>query len=186
MLLPDGGLDSCASEKEEKHKLIVCGKKGVELCRAKGMEVTAFDMPDMPSRADAGRLYELIAAEHPKYGTVKLVYRTFKNVMTQTPTVSQLLPADSESDAEDVLFFPSREEAESSIALTCLKARLYGVMIEVQTGVQAATLMTMRNAADTAEEEAIKTETALNRIRQNELTTNVLESASGAAGNLYS
>ncbi len=173
-------------EKEEKYKLIVCGKKGAELCRAKGIDATAFDIPDMPSYTDADRLYKLIAEEHPKYGTVKLVYRSFKNIMTQISTVSQLLPVGEGCNTEDVLFLPSREEAEANIAMTCLKARLFGVMIEVQTGVQAATLMTMRNAADNAAEEAIKTETALNRIRQNELTTDVLESAAGAAGNFYS
>ncbi len=173
-------------EKEEKHKLVVCGKKGAELCRAKGIKAVSFDIPDMPSYTDAGRLYELIAAEHPKYGTVKLVYRNFKNIMTQIPTVSQLLPADSGCNTEDVLFFPSREEAEMPLAVLCLRARIYGVMIEAATGVQAATLMTMRNAADNAAEEALKTETALNRIRQNELTTDVLESAAGLGDNFYS
>lgn len=173
-------------EKEASHKLIVCGKKGVELCRAKGIKAESFTLDDTPDYTDAGRLYELIAAEHPKYGTVKLVYRNFKNIMTQTPTVSTLLPADMDCNTDNVLFFPSKEEVEAPIAIMCLKARLYGVMIEAATGVQAATLMTMRNAADNAEEEALKTETELNRIRQNELTTDVIESASGANNDFYS
>lgn len=173
-------------EKEPLHKLIVCGKKGAELCRAKGIEAESFEIQDKPEIFDAGRLYELIAAEHPKYGTVKLVYRNFKNVMTQIPTVSQLLPAGKESKTDEVLFFPNKEEAEAPLAMLCLKARIYGVLIEVATGVQAATLMTMRNAADNAEEEALKTETELNRIRQNELTTDVIESAAGAGDNFYS
>lgn len=168
-------------EKSEPYKLIVCGKKGAELCAAKGIKAESFFLDDMPSHNDAGRLFEKIAAEHPKYGTVRLIYRCFKNVMTQIPTVSKLLPTDNENKADNLLYFPKREEIEAPLAAMCIKARLYGVMIEAATGVQAATLMTMRNAADNAEEEAVRTETALNRLRQNELTTDVIESAAGAA-----
>ncbi len=172
-------------EKETPYKLIVCGKKGAELCAAKGIEAVSFSVEDIPDYKDAGRLYELIAAEHPKYGKVKLIYRHFKNIMTQPITLSDLLPSEAESQYKDVLYFPNKEEIQTPLAMLCLKARLYGVLIEAATGVQAATLMTMRNAADNAEAEAIKTRTVLNRLRQNELTTDVIESASGAKDDFY-
>lgn len=171
--------------KEQPYKLLVCGKKGMELCRAKGIAAEEFYLDDMPSYADAGRLFEKIAAEHAVYGTVKLVYRRFKNVMLQIPTVSHLLPAAKASEVENISYFPSKEEIESPLAALCIKARLYGVMVEAATGVQGATLMTMRGAADNAEEEALKTETELNRLRQKELTADVIESSSGAEGNFY-
>ncbi|MBR6593787.1 MAG: F0F1 ATP synthase subunit gamma [Clostridia bacterium] len=172
-------------EKETPYKLIVCGKKGMELCRAKGIAAEELSVGDVPCYGDAGRLFEKIAAQHPVYGTVKLVYREFKNVMLQIPTVAHLLPAAKEGSTEDIIYFPSREEIETPLAALCIKARLYGVMVEAATGVQGATLMTMRNAADNAEEEALRTETALNRLRQKELTADVIESSSGAEGNFY-
>ena len=167
-------------DKAEKCKLIVCGKKGAELCKQKGIDGEYFEIDDMPTQADAGRLIEKITAEHSKYGDVRLVYRRFKNVMQQIPTVTPLFPRERDG-ADDVLFFPTREEVEAPVAMTCLRAMIYGVMVEVATGIQAATLMTMRNAADNAAEEAERTEVMLNRVRQSELTADVIESASGAS-----
>lgn len=173
-------------DKEKRHKLIVCGKKGAELCATKGIEAEYFELGDIPAYDDACRLFYKILAEHSRFGKVNLVYRSFKNIMQQIPTVSHLLPAEGRVTYDDILYLPDRQEIEAPLATLCIKARLYGVMVEAATGVQGATLMTMRNAADNAAIEAEKTETALNRLRQNELTTDVIESASGAADDFYS
>lgn len=169
-------------EKEEGYKLIVCGKKGVEYCAQKGIAAQELCIDDLPTTEDAASLLDIITANYGTHSNVKLVYRHFKNVMQQIPTVRDLFSPVKEGE---VLFVPSREEAEKAVATLCVKALLYGTLVEVATGVQAATLMTMRNAADNAAEEAAKTETILNRVRQSELTADVIESASGAVDEFY-
>lgn len=175
-----------ALEKAKGHKLVVCGKKGFDLCRQKGVEAEYFEISDMPSEADATRLEQLIKAEHTEYGEVRVIYSDFKNVMKQIPTELVLLSAAHVEAETPFMFFPTRAEAANAAASACLHGVLYGVLVDAAIGAQAATLMTMRNAADNAEEEAARTELLLNRVRQSELTSDVIESASGAIENLNS
>ncbi len=159
---------------------VACGKKAVEYCARIGVQCEAFDLPEQPKSEDALRLLERILERCKGFSKVVLVYNKYVNVLTQTVATEQLLPFAAVGE-EGLLMLPSAEEIEKPLARMCLGGRLYGVMLESALGLQAATMMTMRSAADSAQETAKAVETALNRERQRKLTAAVIESASGNA-----
>jgi len=168
------------SQREENSGLIVCGKKGFDILAAKGYKAVYFSVEDIPTYDSAALLLAEIEKHLPQYGRVKLVYRSFVNALKYPLAIEDLLPKlSADVDHDDTLYFPDKNSIAPGLARLCLTARLYGTMLQAATGAQAATLMTMRSAADNAKEEAFKTETAINRERQNALTAGVIESASG-------
>ena len=54
---------------------------------------------------------------------------------------------------------------------------MYEVLLETALGAQAATLMTMRSAYDTATEYSDQLETQINRLRQSAVTADVIETS---------
>lgn len=160
-------------------KVIVCGRKGAELLAAKGYSAEYFDVQDVPKFENAEALLSKIKASYGDRGDIVLVYRRFENALKYPICTENLIPNGECGNAEPPLYLPDKQSITEPLATLCLTARLYGVMLQNATGAQAATLMTMRSAADNAKAEAAKAETALNRERQNALTASVIESASG-------
>ncbi len=160
---------------------IACGKKAIEHCKAKKIPHYPYPTLDTPTGEEAHGLFEVISEHIKDYARVALVYNKYVNVLTQTPTKEPFLPFETEDDGGEVLLLPSAEAIEAPLAAMCLVGRLYGVMLEASLGFQAATMMTMRSAADNADDTAKSVETALNRERQRKLTAAVIESAAGNA-----
>ncbi len=159
---------------------IACGKKAAEHCKNNRIAHEYLELADMPKSEDAARLLDRILELCIGKSTVVLVYNKYVNVLTQNAVEEQLLPF-AASGGTELLMLPSAEEIEKPLARLCLGGRLYGVMLESALGAQAATMMTMRSAADSAADTAKAVETALNRERQRKLTAAVIESASGNA-----
>lgn len=168
-----------AATAEKDGAVIVCGKKGAELLAAKGIRADYFEVDDLPAYKSAEALLGKIESYLPEYGDVVLVYRRFVNALTYPISTEKLFADTADTKEDTTLYLPDKGTVAFPLASLCLSSRLYGVMLETATGAQAATLMTMRSAADNAKAEAAKTETALNRERQNSLTASVIESASG-------
>ncbi len=159
---------------------IACGKKAAEYCKANGIPFVYFGVEDIPQSKEAVALLELVLEHCGGKRAVALVYNKYVNVLTQRAETEQLLPF-AAAGGEGLLMLPSAEDIEKPLARLCLGGRLYGVLLESALGAQAAMMMTMRSAADNAEDTAKAVETALNRERQRKLTAAVIESASGNA-----
>ena len=65
------------------------------------------------------------------------------------------------------------------LAEFCLRAQVYYLLIRSAMGVQGATLVSMRSAYDNGKESAAELETAINRLRQTQVTASVIETSSG-------
>ena len=85
-----------------------------------------------------------------------------------------------EAEAEAPLFLPDRETIGAQLAVSCVDARLFELALENSAGAQAATIMAMRSACDNAAESAAELEITINRRRQAEVTSSVIETASGS------
>lgn len=165
---------------EKQSFCIACGKKAAEFCKNNRIDYEPFELDDTPKSEDAVRLLERISENCRGKRAVVLVYNKYVNVLTQKGVEEHFLPF-AAAGGEAVLMLPSAEEIEKPLAKLCLGGRLYGVLLESALGAQAATMMTMRSAADSAADTAKTVETALNRERQRKLTAAVIESASGNA-----
>jgi F-type H+-transporting ATPase subunit gamma len=116
---------------------------------------------------------------------VTLVYSRFKSVVTQTPTVLQLVPAIVEAgQAADGAFY-NYEPDESEILATLLpqniSVQLLTALLENQAGFFAAQMSAMDNATRNAGDLINALTIQMNRTRQAQITKELIEIISGAA-----
>jgi len=167
--------------------LLVGGRRAAAWLRERGFSYEEFSVSDVPEydeiRPIAARAMQLFISGEA--GTVFVLFQHFCNMLTQEPMMLQFLPdADAEkpeaADGGELLFLPDRETVARQIAEFCLNARLYDLALECAAGAQAATLMSMRSACDNARTAAADLEVTINRRRQAEITSGVIETAAGA------
>ena len=163
--------------------LIAGGRKASAELRSAGLPFEEVTLSDVPTADEAmvlaERLLELYVSGEVE--RILFVYQKFHNMLTQTPTVEQLLPAGekAKTDGADVLYLPDRESIRARLAVSCFDSRVYEILLDNAAGAQAATLMAMRNASDNARDAGARLELTINRRRQAEVTASVIETASG-------
>lgn len=166
--------------------ILVCGRKAAAHLREKGVSFTEWPVSDVPRYEEVKAVSEkargLFAAG--EVTGVYVVFQRFQNMLTQIPEVRKILP--EEAGSEEIpepetrpLMLPDRETIGGTLAVSCFDAQLFETALENALGAQAATLMAMRSACDNAEAAASELEIAINRRRQAEVTSSVIETASG-------
>jgi F-type H+-transporting ATPase subunit gamma len=115
---------------------------------------------------------------------VTLVYSRFKSVVTQTPTLKQLIPAVVEDNAGPAAFYeyePDEVTILTELLPQNISVQLLSALLENQAGFFASQMTAMdnatRNAGDLIDALTIK----MNRTRQAKITTELIEIIAGAA-----
>lgn len=160
--------------------LIACGKKAVSYLREKGLPChKEYIFGDVPTLSESAALLdELIQwRQEGKVSRVFVIYPRYANMMIQIPTISELFPEAEESEENMTVFVPDRETVVENTAKPIFRAMLHKLILETAVGAQAATLMTMRAAYDTATDYCAQLEGEINRTRQSTVTADVLETA---------
>lgn len=170
--------------KEDSAPLLLSGgRKAASHLKEKYGDAEVFPVSDIPTFEEARALSERVRSlyESGEVSEVHIVYQRFRNMLIQTPAVQRLLPGSGEKGAEDenLLYLPDRAAISERLAISCLDAQIYSLLLENASGAQAATLMAMRSACDNAAETAAKLEISINRQRQAQVTASVIETASG-------
>lgn len=168
-------------QKFDNYLLFACGKKAINFFKAKKIPIEKeYILSDIPSYEESSLLIDEIS-ELRKCGKVSdiyLIYPKYSNVMKQKPTVNELFSSKNSNDNNSVLFVPNRNTIVKKTAKTVFRAMFYGLVLEAALGAQAATLMTMRAAYDTATEYRFLLESLINRKRQSAVTADVIETSS--------
>ena len=166
----------------EKPSLVfACGNKAKAFFREKKIETEkSYVFSDVPLYSEVLELKKDIESyiSNAKVSCVRIVYQRYSNMMRQTPSICDLFEAEGGGQKDsDALFVPDRESFISGTLDKILSARIYKKVLESALGAQAATLMTMRSAFDTATALADELEGEINRKRQSQVTADVLETA---------
>ena len=129
---------------------------------------------------------------------VKVVVTLFINTLSQKTGVLEFLPigeikemkipgAESEaalnSDTSDVLFEPSPEEVLSYLLGHYLNIFIYRALLEAKASEQSARMVGMKNATDSATRLTNDLTLEYNKLRQGNITQELLEIAGGQLGN---
>ncbi len=129
---------------------------------------------------------------------VKVVVTLFINTLSQKADVLEFLPigeikgvkipgAESEaaqtSDTTDVLFEPSPEEVLSYLLGHYLSIFIYRALLEAKASEQSARMVGMKNATDSAGSLTDDLTLEYNKLRQGNITKELLEIAGGQLGN---
>ena len=128
---------------------------------------------------------------------VKVVVTLFINTLSQKTEVLEFLPigeikglkipgAESEaatSDTTDVLFDPSPEEVLSYLLGHYLNIFIYRALLEAKASEQSARMVGMKNATDSATGLTDDLTLEYNKLRQGNITKELLDLAGGQLGN---
>lgn len=168
--------------KFDSYYLIACGKKAARYLKGKNLPPREeYVLNDVPSFRESSLLLDNVIELRSlgKISEVYVIYPQYANMLTQTPAVSRLFPASSGQEEESVLFVPDRRTVADTAAKTVFRGMFYRYVLEAALGAQAATLMTMRSAYDTATEYCAVLEGEINRKRQSAVTADVIETSAG-------
>jgi F-type H+-transporting ATPase subunit gamma len=116
---------------------------------------------------------------------VWLVSSRFKSIVTQTPTVRQLVPATVETtDSKNVPFYdyePDETEILATLLPQNISVQILSALLENQAGFFAAQMAAMDNATRNAGDLINALTIQMNRTRQAQITKELIEIISGAA-----
>jgi F-type H+-transporting ATPase subunit gamma len=179
---------------------ITAGRKASQFVARTRRQLTAEfaygDSPQYPeARAIASFARDLFLKG--EVDQVQIVASRFVNTLTQEPVSIEYLPvgqikgvrvpgaedeASSESDTDDVLFEPNAGTVLAYLVSQYLNVYMYFVLLNAKASEQSARMVSMKNATDSAEGliEALRLE--YNKLRQGNITKELLEIAGGQAG----
>jgi F-type H+-transporting ATPase subunit gamma len=120
-----------------------------------------------------------------KYDKIVLVYNQFKNAATQIVQAEQFLPlvplkSDTQQNATDYIFEPSKEEIVLTLIPKMLKTQLYKAIRDSFASEHGARMTAMHKATDNATELRNQLKLTYNKARQAAITNEILEIVGGA------
>ena len=184
-----------AQTEGKQYKLILVGKKAEDYFKFRNYKIEAAfsGMTDTPSYEDARKVAatvrDIFIAE--EVDQVILAYQEFISMGTQRVAVRKFLPLESMEtvasegggDAESRALFefePSPEGVLSALLPRYVESRLYSALLDASASEHANRQRAMKAATDNAEELITKLSRALNRARQDAITTEIMEIVGGA------
>ena len=180
---------------------ITVGKRAAQfIARTRRRLAAEFTFADSPRFAEARPIAALARDLFMKaeVDQVQIVATRFINTLTQRPTVVEFLPigeikslkipgADSEADlaadTTEILFEPSPDAVLAYLFGHYLNIFIYRVLLEAKASEQSARMVAMTNATDNATGLIQDLTLEYNKLRQGNITKELLEIAGGQLGN---
>src|ERR1700712_1536170 len=126
----------------------------------------------------------LDAYTNGEFDVVTLVYSSFKSVVTQTPRVQQLIPAQVEAGSGPAPFYdyePDEDTILQALLPQNISVQILTAMLENQAGFFASQMTAMDNATRNAGDMIKALTIQMNRTRQAQITKELIEIISGAS-----
>lgn len=170
--------------------LCLIGNKGAQFFRSYGGNVIAASshVSESPALSDLiGSIKVMLDAfEAGKVDKIFLSNNVFVNTMTQTPTISQLVPLDPAEDAEmkhrwDYIYEPDARQLIEGLVTRFIESQVYQAVVENGACEQAANMIAMKNATDNAGDMVDELQLIMNNARQAAITQELSEIVGGAA-----
>jgi F-type H+-transporting ATPase subunit gamma len=168
----------------------VVGRKARDqLKRFYGDRYVAVFEAGLPTLASAQPVADKILAlfEAGEVDVVSLVYSRFRSVISQIPTIRQLIPAEVDPGAPKVdlkgagyEYEPDEETILATLLPRNVTVQVLAAMLENQAGFFAAQMSAMDNATRNAGDMITSLNIIKNRTRQAQITKELIEIISGA------
>lgn len=169
--------------------LITVGRKGRDHFQRTGDAVDEhFQQPSRDVKLEeVGAISKQIITDYgsSRYDQIFLAYAQFVSVLKSTPRVVQLLPLEKPSTGEKQArtayeFEPAAEELLNTLLPQYVEVLVYRALVESLASEQAARMIAMKAATDSADDMINGLTRDYNRVRQGSITTQILEVVSGA------
>ncbi len=174
------------------YSLILVGKKAANYFRFQGYDIdAAFDgFSAEPGYENAREVAAEVVKRYVdgQIDQVELAYTQFLSVATQKVQVRRFLPLEAEAIAEtaesgpeaDYEFEPAPEAILDAIIPRYVESRLFAAFLDAAASEHAARQRAMKAATDNADDLIKVLSRSMNRARQDSITTEIIEIASGA------
>ncbi len=167
------------------------GSKGREIFARKGYEIKAdySEVINQPLYKDAVDITKALLKSYRdgEIGEIYLAYTSFKNTVSQVPTLMKLLPMDLASVKEEegeasapMDYEPEPEEALEQLIPKYVSSLIYGAFSEAIASENGARMQAMDSATSNAEEMIANLTLAYSRARQSAITQELTEIVAGA------
>ena len=182
------------SEKFSKMDFIFVGRKGSDFFRNRG--ITGLETMLNLAREVSFHLAEGVATRLMKdfadggYDSIYLVYNEFKSAISQEVVVERLLPVDvstsrmaagqTESFSPDMIFEPQPADIIDDLLKKHFSVQVYRAMCESVAAEHGARMAAMESATKNAGEMIRAMTLTYNKLRQANITTELIEITSGA------
>src|SRR5262245_41141695 len=169
--------------------VVTVGRKGRDAMRRSHvpMEAHFAGFGDKPTFADVLPLARLITDDYlaGKIGSVDIVYSRFITTLTQKPESYRLLPIQPSEDSEGIpgnqfIFEPDAAAVLEQLLPRYVATRLFQAVLESKASEESSRMVAMKNATENAEELIEDLTLSYNKVRQSNITREMIEIASGA------
>ncbi|HUL74509.1 MAG TPA: ATP synthase F1 subunit gamma [Vicinamibacterales bacterium] len=179
---------------------VTAGRKAAQfVARTKRELIADFPYGDTPRFSEARAISSLAREIFLKgdVDEVKIVASRFVNTLTQQPVTIELLPVGAitslqiegapieealAADTTEALFEPTAQDVLSYLLPHYINLFIYFVLLNAKASEQSARMVAMKSATDSAEELIADLGLEYNKLRQSNITTELLEIAGGQAG----
>jgi F-type H+-transporting ATPase subunit gamma len=170
-------------------KVVPVGRKGRDAMRRARVPVAAYfeGLGERPTFADILPLARLVADDYVAgvYDRVDIIYPRFVSTLVQRPVMEQLLPIVPAGDTDGIpggqfLFEPNPAAFLQAVLPRYVSTRLYAAVLETTASFFSSQMVAMKNATENAEELIDDLTLSYNKVRQANITREMVEIASGA------
>jgi F-type H+-transporting ATPase subunit gamma len=169
--------------------LLTVGRKGRDFFRLRGAKIEQhFPQPSRDVKLEElGAISKRVSRDYSSGGYDQnfLGYSRFVSVLKSVPVVVQLLPLEKPAEANAqrataYQFEPSAEQLLNTLLPQYVEVVIYRALVESIASEQAARMVAMKAATDSASDMIDNLTRQYNRARQTSITTQILEVVSGA------
>ena len=169
--------------------VITIGRKGRDAMRRTGVPLEAHfsTFGDRPTFADVLPLARLVTDDFlaGTYGRVDIIYSHWVSTLVQRPTSLTILPIPESEDTEGIpgnqfIFEPSPSAVLDQLLPRYVATRLFQTVLEAKASEESSRMVAMKNATENAEELIEDLTLSYNKVRQANITREMIEIASGA------
>ena len=169
--------------------VVTVGRKGRDAMRRARVPLEAhFDgFRERPTFADVVPLARLVTDGYldGSFSRVDLVYSRFVSTLVQRPILDELLPIAPPEDTEGIpgnqfIFEPNAGAVLEQLLPRYVATRLFQAALETTASFFSSQMVAMKNATENAEELIEDLTLAYNKVRQSNITREMIEIASGA------
>jgi F-type H+-transporting ATPase subunit gamma len=177
-------------EKGVEVELSLVGRKAAQFFRRLNVNViaTVQDLGDVPHvRNLIGSIGVMLNGYRDgHFDRLFLAHNVFVNTMSQRPTITTLLPAETPDEGElqshwDYIYEPSSTELLDGVLSRYIESQVYRSAVENVACEMAARMVAMKSATDNAGKLIDNLQLAYNKARQASITQELAEIVGGAA-----
>ncbi len=169
--------------------VVSVGRKGRDAMRRARVPLEAHfpGFGDRPTFADVIPLSRLVtdAFLDGSASRVDIIFTKFESTLVQRPSMDSLLPVEPSEDTEGIpghqfIFEPDAATVLTQLLPRYVATRLYQAVLEAKASEESSRMVAMKSATENAEELIEDLTLSYNKVRQTNITREMIEIASGA------